>query len=64
VGFRNLLTYLKERRRGATPTVGKGVRTLGFGSGVFIPQRRLSVVPTQVRYYQGFEKIETVRPYR
>jgi hypothetical protein len=34
------------------------------GSGVFISQRHLSVVPTRARYYRGFKEIELVSPYR
>jgi hypothetical protein len=44
--------------------VEKEIITLGFGSGVFIPQRRSSIVPTQARYYRGVEEIKIESPYR
>jgi hypothetical protein len=37
VGFGSLLKDLRERRRGSAPTVEKEIRTLGSGSGLFIP---------------------------
>jgi hypothetical protein len=55
---------LRERRRGAAPTVEKESKNPRFWSEVFIPQRSLSVVPTQARYYRGYEEIETESPYR
>jgi hypothetical protein len=53
----------RERRRGAAPTIEKEGRNPRFWSGVFIPQRRLSVVPTQARYYRGYEEIEIESPW-
>jgi hypothetical protein len=65
VGFGNPLTDLRERGgEGRLQRFKEEIRTLGFGSGVFIPQRRIPVVPTQARYYRGFEEIETESPYR
>jgi hypothetical protein len=52
VGFGNPLTDLRERGgEGPLQRFKEEIRTLGFGSGVFIPQRRIPVVPTQARYY-------------
>jgi hypothetical protein len=51
-------------RRGRLQRLNRRGGTLGYGWGVYIPHRGLSVVPTWARYYRRYEKNETVRSYR
>jgi hypothetical protein len=46
------------------PTIEREQNPRDPGSGVYIPQRYLSVVPTQARCYRGLQEIERVSSYR
>jgi hypothetical protein len=60
----DLLADLREGERGASSNGLKRMNPKSQVQGVYIPQLRLSVVPTWAWYYRGVRETETENSYR